>query len=223
MTKILLGCATNRIIFHWQASLGLNYQIKLAKSLDSILEKWKNDRHYPLVVIDYGLLRENYEESLSRLQLSISESKVLLIGENCDREIQLKAFRRGFQGYMESHLSRELLRKGIERLLNGEMWVERSMVKSLFQSLREQNSAQDEFLIPNRLNMLTPREIEIAGMICRGASNKKIANHLNITERTVKAHLSSIFRKLNVTDRLQLAVLIKDGNSELQVETTLDD
>ena len=60
----------------------------------------------------------------------------------------------------------------------------------------------------SRLVHLTPREREIALWIASGDRNKEIANRLEITERTVKAHLTSIFRKLGLTDRLRLALFI---------------
>ncbi len=216
MTAILLGCADNRVISHWRASLGIGFQIKLEKNLNRVLEQRKSNRNLALIIIDYGLLADNYDESLSRLQLTISQSKVLLIGKNCSHEIQLKAYRRGILGYMESQLSREFLRKGVDRLLDGEAWVERHLVNPLLQTLREQKGKEEYIAMPDPIGNLTRREIEIARLICRGASNKKIANTLNITERTVKAHLTSIFKKLEVLGRLQLALRLKDSFSERQ-------
>jgi DNA-binding NarL/FixJ family response regulator len=58
------------------------------------------------------------------------------------------------------------------------------------------------------LGCLTPRELQVAQMVGDGALNKQIAVWMNITERTVKAHLTSIFRKLNLSDRLQLALTV---------------
>ena len=60
----------------------------------------------------------------------------------------------------------------------------------------------------SRLQGLTPREYQVAELITAGARNKEIAQQLNITERTVKAHLTELFRNLKVSDRLQLAVLL---------------
>ena len=59
-----------------------------------------------------------------------------------------------------------------------------------------------------RFAVLTPREIEIARLIGQGASNKRIARQLSITERTVKAHLTMIFRKTGVDDRVKLALMV---------------
>jgi len=59
-----------------------------------------------------------------------------------------------------------------------------------------------------KFRTLTVREIEVARAVARGDSNKEIARHLGITERTVKAHLSTLFEKLGVRDRLQLALAV---------------
>jgi len=67
-----------------------------------------------------------------------------------------------------------------------------------------------ERAVNNLLENLTKREYEIAILVGRGESNKQIARRLDITERTVKAHLTEIFRKLAITDRIKLALLVKD-------------
>lgn len=74
----------------------------------------------------------------------------------------------------------------------------------------EQNEETGSFATAetNPLSCLTRRELEIARLINKGCSNKAVAKELDIAERTVKAHLSSIFEKLDVKDRLQLVVLM---------------
>lgn len=163
-----------------------------------------------MVAIDYALLADRFVGNLLDLLRNASDSKILLIGRKLSREVQLKAFSLGIPGYMEADLSNDLLIKGVDRVLRGEVWVERQMITSLMEILRKRNGKNFENSIPPNLAGLTPREIEIASRVCRGESNKKIANRLDITERTVKAHLSLIFRKLDVMDRLQLAIQLKD-------------
>ena len=210
MTTVLLGCANRRTIMHWRKSLEGGYEIEVATDLRAVLERCGSGHGFPLVAIDYELLAGDYEEGLSRLQHGALESKILLIGRKCSREIQLVAFSRGVPGYMEADLRSDLLQKGVDRMLNGEVWVERHLVTSLLHILRKKNVERGEISIPENLRNLTPREVEIAMRVCQGESNKRIANRLDITERTVKAHLSSIFKKLEVIDRLQLALQLKD-------------
>jgi DNA-binding NarL/FixJ family response regulator len=62
----------------------------------------------------------------------------------------------------------------------------------------------------NAVDCLTPRELQVARMVHLGGNNKTIARELDISERTVKAHLSAIFRKLNIQNRLHLALFLSD-------------
>jgi DNA-binding NarL/FixJ family response regulator len=100
--------------------------------------------------------------------------------------------------------------------LAGDIWIRRALVPKVIGVL---TSARRPQLAPNtvdtelklkKLASLSAREVEVADMIRQGESNKRIALAMNISERTVKAHLSSIFRKLNVDDRLRLAILLKE-------------
>ncbi|MBT3045713.1 MAG: response regulator transcription factor [gamma proteobacterium symbiont of Ctena orbiculata] len=95
----------------------------------------------------------------------------------------------------------------------GEVWVGRSLLFKLMNRLSSMASPQAEERgmqggSADSLAKLTEREREIAQHVGAGDSNKVIARKLDITERTVKAHLSSIFRKTNTKDRLQLGLLI---------------
>ena len=69
--------------------------------------------------------------------------------------------------------------------------------------------------ISDLLANLTRRECEIATLVGNGESNKQIARRLDITERTVKAHLTEVFRKLEVADRLKLALMVKGSITHL--------
>ena len=74
-----------------------------------------------------------------------------------------------------------------------------------------------EQAVNDLLENLTRREYEIAMLVGKGESNKKIAQHLAITERTVKAHLTEIFRKLQISDRIKLALIMKDAVKSLSL------
>ncbi|MGR9106607.1 MAG: LuxR C-terminal-related transcriptional regulator [Gammaproteobacteria bacterium] len=218
MTTLLIACADLKVAIHWQSSLSANYRIALARDLNRVLELCRIERSFELIVIDYALLANHYDEDLSLLQETAPDSKILLIGNRCNQEVLLKAFGRGIPGYMEANLAPTLLQKGVDRLLRGEVWLERKMVKALLERLRQKNTTPMESPITPNLDSLTPREIEIARRVCIGESNKRIARHLDITERTVKAHMSSIFRKLEITDRLQLAIRLRNTFAEEVVE-----
>src|SRR6266550_2189102 len=110
------------------------------------------------------------------------------------------------RGYCSRKSEPALLRTAVERVRGGEIWVGRSVTGHLLEELAavSRPRAPDA---AKRLAGLTRREREL---VAAGASNKEIAERLSIAERTVKAHLTSIFRKLGVSSRLHLAVYALD-------------
>jgi len=97
----------------------------------------------------------------------------------------------------------------VDAVERGEIWIQRKLVDALLATLTTmRKSVPRETLFGGRLTTLTPRERQVGELITRGASNKEIASQLNISERTVKAHLTEMFRDLRVSDRLQLALTL---------------
>lgn len=141
--------------------------------------------------------------------------KALIIGRDWPEDQQIHALISGFSGYCEYDAAADQLLKATNSLLKGDIWIQRHLVPKVIGHLIELTNAQTiqpEKTTPahNNLQTLTHRELDVAKMIRAGESNKTIASLLNISERTVKAHLTSIFQKLEVQDRLHLAVLLKE-------------
>jgi DNA-binding NarL/FixJ family response regulator len=90
-----------------------------------------------------------------------------------------------------------LLKKAIKAIYSGEFWLDRKTMS---------NIVSQESLVIREREKLTGTEREIAFLICRGRKNREVAQILNISEQTVKSHLSRIFKKVKVSDRLQLAI-----------------
>ena len=103
--------------------------------------------------------------------------------------------------------------KAIKVVCAGEMWVERKLVTRAFQGGYIKNPDKENS--PENTNgILTPREKEVLLHLTQGSSNKEIANQLFISEKTVKSHLNAIFKKLNVSRRLEAVLYaIKSGLS----------
>ncbi len=102
-------------------------------------------------------------------------------------------------------VARPVLRRAVQQVRDGEIWVGRSVTTQLLEELTAASTRRAPGPA-RRLGRLTQRERELVALVAAGASNKEIADRLSIAERTVKAHLTSIFRKLGVSSRLHLAV-----------------
>jgi DNA-binding NarL/FixJ family response regulator len=126
----------------------------------------------------------------------------LVLSANRDAELVERCFRAGAAGYLSKlNVSCAAVVEAVERVAGGERLVPPEMFPS--PALREEGEGAPR----NILGRLTPREREVLGYIASGADNLKIAACLNITERTVKAHITSIYRKLEVDNRTQMAML----------------
>ena len=140
--------------------------------------------------------------------------RFLVVGSNWSDENKIRALVAGAAGYCGEGEPSELLVHAVECILKGDTWIQRHLVPKVIGKLMamKAHSTQDDVSVESlgRLKLLSGREREVAGMVREGKNNKRIALILNISERTVKAHLTSIFRKLNISDRLQLALFIKE-------------
>jgi len=114
----------------------------------------------------------------------------------------LVALAAGARGYCHALATPEMLRDVAAAVRHGGLWVGADLVQRLLRSLPGQSAEAVE----DDLALLSDRERETAQLVAQGLSNKEIARRLDITERTVKAHVSSVFSKLGLRDRLQLAL-----------------
>ncbi len=146
------------------------------------------------------------------------DAKVVLFSSAPNDLEGVRLLKAGARGYCNKNIEPQLLRKIVDRVHEGEVWAERKLIPRL---MEEYASQWDERLeqrrkSDSRLSLLTPREREIAFLIAAGGSNKEIAKRLHVSEGTVKAHLTAIFRKLGISDRLQLGLFLVNPNWDLQ-------
>jgi DNA-binding NarL/FixJ family response regulator len=121
----------------------------------------------------------------------------------------------GVKGYASINLDVVLLNRAIQMVQKGEIWIERKLFSEV---LNELLSSKTRTHLPSQdaaFKKLSPRERQIALSVANGSSNKQIAAQLQISEATVKAHLTNIFSKLGLSDRLSLALFLH-GDTALQ-------
>lgn len=109
----------------------------------------------------------------------------------------------GAKGYANTYIHKEHLLQALNMIQSGNIWLYPEFMQHLITQIEPEKHTNEA------LECLTDRENEIALLVSEGATNKEIASQLSIAERTVKNHLSHIFEKLQVTDRLSLALLVK--------------
>ena len=118
------------------------------------------------------------------------------------------ALAHGAAGYCNSHASVEVLHQVAQVVEHGGLWVGQQLLDQMVKALAKLSSTPETPTAPALRPLLSEREWEVAMLVAKGESNKEIARHLDISERTVKAHLGAIFDKTKCRDRLQLSLKI---------------
>ena len=145
-------------------------------------------------------------------------AKIIVLASTPNERQAVFALVAGARGYCGRDIGPSLVRKATDVVRRGEIWIARGVVPLLLKRLTSltQDRSHERLAGSGRpFHALAPREREIAELVGRGTNNKEIATRLSITEATVKAHLTSVFRKLNVSDRLRLALFVTEHKSRL--------
>jgi DNA-binding NarL/FixJ family response regulator len=157
-----------------------------------------------LVLLDIDLGNENGLDFLAELREMDTQIRVLILTQIKDLATHRRAAKLGAAGLVLKDQSADVLLKAIEKVHEGEAWLDRSLMGSLLNELTRTDKKADSE--ESRLDNLTAREREVIALIAEGLKNKQIAARLFISETTVTHHLSSIFSKLGVSDRLELVI-----------------
>ena len=147
-------------------------------------------------------------DALAQVVQAKPSVRVIILAASVDRAEIIKALQLGARGIVLKTAATQLLYKCIYAVVAGEMWVGRESVPDLVGALQELNSVTDS--VP-ALSNLTQRERDVVDAIIKGASNKVIAQTLSVSEQTVKNHVSRIFEKCGVANRVELEMRAAGG------------
>jgi len=156
-----------------------------------------------VVLLDIDLGKENGLDFMPELMEARPEIRPLVLTGLRDLETHRRAARLGAAGVVLKEHAAEVLLKAIRKVHQGELWLDRSMMGSLVREMTQGPSVDAEAA---KISTLTPREREVVALVGEGLKNRDIAARLFISETTVTHHLSSVFGKLGVSDRLELVI-----------------
>lgn len=141
---------------------------------------------------------------LPELRAAAPEARVLILTASKDGAAHQQAVKLGAAGIMLRDQEPEVLFKAIAKVHAGEVWLDRTTTGNLFHEMTRNSGDLDPE--QSKIQSLTDREFQVIKLIAEGLKNKEIAKRLFISETTVTHHLSSIFSKLEVSDRLELVI-----------------
>jgi len=159
-----------------------------------------NKTNPKVVLLDINMPNLDGLQVLSFMKQQHMLNKVIILTIHNEIDYLIKAMDLGCDGYVLKDSNSATLKKAILAVYEGETYIEPKLTPLLNSSLAEREVMKD------KLNDLTKRELEVLKLIANGLFNKEIAIALGISERTVKNHVSNIFRKIVVSDRTQAAV-----------------
>lgn len=162
---------------------------------------------YPdILLLDINMPVMNGIEVLKEIKKKKVSVKVLILTVHNEIEYLLKAVDIGVDGYIMKDVESAELKNAINCIMQGDTYIQPSLVPALNSRLVSRDVDKE------KINSLTKRELEVLIEVANGMFNKEIATSLNISERTVKNHISNIFKKIDVSDRTQAAVFAIKNN-----------
>lgn len=188
---------------HWEKLDAGRWTAVRGRTLDD-LKRWQHQGH-TLAVLDAGLPdRPDWVDAQAWGAL-LKDVRLLVASTSPSDEEGKQVLSLGASGYAHSYVPAEALGRILSHVAAGDVWMGRTLVARL---LREIDSRLPPAKPADWVHGLTQREAEVARHAAMGDSNQAIADMLGITERTVRAHLSAVFDKLGVSDRLMLALKV---------------
>ena len=156
-----------------------------------------------VVLLDINMPQTNGLQVLEQLREKRSKQKVLILTIHNEVEYLMRAVEIGVAGYVLKDSDSTVLKEAIYTVYGGENFIDSTMTPLL----KEQNYLKElQREARNKEKLLSAREIEVLCALAEGLYNKEIASKLQISEKTVKNHVSNIFKKIGVSDRTQAAV-----------------
>jgi len=208
---MIVICSTNQnVILRWHGILREHYELTITRSAGELQTQLMET---PDVAILHDMLfTSDGDCQAAALIRKYDNIKFLVLSDIPDEKTAFKLLHSGAFGYSNTYISPKLLRDAVNQIIRGDVWMGKRLTRYLSECLLEDinNEETEDTAIEaeDHLTKLTSREKEVARRIAHGCSNKCVANKLNITERTVKAHLSSIFMKTGIKDRVHLALIL---------------
>ena len=159
-----------------------------------------------ILLLDINMPKKNGIDVLKEIKAKGIPVKVLILTVHNEIEYLLKAVDIGVDGYILKDAESSELKKAIISIVNDESYIQSNLIPALNNRLVSRDIDKD------KIELLTRRELEVLINVASGMFNKEIALALNISERTVKNHISNIFKKIDVNDRTQAAVFAIKNN-----------
>ena len=219
---ILIASPEPQLLASWEDALEGFGDVVTVRKLEAL--KQACTRIAPrILLLDHDLPGLHGSRGVVTIRNAYPNVKIVVLTSTVSDEGEIALFKIGVRGCALRNIEPQLLKRIVLAIEQGELWMRRALPLRMLDELRGLSRHQSpKAQSANEFNALTDREREIASLVGSGQSNKEIARELGITERTVKEHVSRVFRKLRVGDRVLLALSVaahREAEHEWQLGT----
>ncbi len=209
--KILCWNTNEAVWNHWNQVTRSDLTLVRAKNLSETYQLLKNaaaDFAYCFIYLEDENFSEQVEQVVT-LHSQYPENKVIVFPNKASQEAALRLLSVGINGQCQPFIGRQQLELVLNVVDSGEIWGGKAFIEKLIKQTAAvlETEARDV-----ELDDLSERENKVAHLVAQGLSNKEVASNMNVTERTIKAHLTAIFKKTSAKDRLSLAMLVQKSH-----------
>lgn len=176
-------------------------------SISGLEELLSSTNNVDLILLDLRMPGANGFSGLVLIRREYSDIPVIVISASEDSSIMQRAIDYGASGFIPKSANLEQIAAGINQVMNGNIWLPLDQATTV-------GSNPDEHEFAQRLKTLTPQQLRVFMMLTKGLLNKQIAGEVNVSEATVRTHMTAIFRKLGVRNRTQAVLAANYLNLE---------
>jgi DNA-binding NarL/FixJ family response regulator len=180
-----------------------NNRIKVVSGVSNLIDLVQSSKQFDfdILVLDVELKGLNLTKILGLVKKNKSAKVILLIDNDYSENLLINAIRSGVRGYLLKDANSSELIKSVKAVFDGELWAERKLMGKVVDGSSYPTKKVE---VKGQIYDLTETEIKIIKLLLTGLTNRKIADELYISEKTVKFHLYKVFKKLKVKNRSEL-------------------
>lgn len=201
MIPILLCVKVPSVKEHWQFSLAETFENVTYASSEKGVRRYLDEHPNAILLLHVNFFDGSIKEYLRAFKETYAQVSIMVLSDTPNIREGKKLLPLGIKGYGNSRLSAVHLIQAVNLMRNGHTWMYPDFIQGLLNEIADQGEQEDV------LDILTKREKEVAMLVAKGLNNKDIAQKADLSESTVKTHLRSIFEKLDIHDRVSLALL----------------
>lgn len=158
-----------------------------------------------LFILHHLDVNDNINETYNFIIESFLEVKILALRNNTNNIEGCSLLKKGYKAYISSISNIHIIESALDTVIAGNVWMYPELMQFLISSVEVNDNTQNQII-----KDLNTKELEVLELVSQGLSNAQIADILNLAQVTIKKHISSLFKKLDVKDRLSLALAYKN-------------